>query len=186
MIHAIRSFAVLLHNPWKKPVAPTQTFTHQFRVMPWDCDLNIHLTNGRYPQQLDLARTRFLLDIGTAWLFAKMGWRSVLASQTITFIREIKPFALVNVESQVLHWDRKYFYMESRFMVGDKVHAKAVARVAMIKNKQVRSFSTMLKDVAKVHRLAEDSTESPGLIKQTDAMVELLNQMKNADESSSL
>lgn len=182
MIHAIRSFVVLLHNPWKKPVAPTQTFTHRFRVMPWDCDLNIHLTNGRYPQQLDLARTRFLLDIGTSWLFAKMGWRSVLASQTITFIREIKPFALVNIESRVLHWDRKYFYMESRFMVEGKVHAKAVARVAMIKNGRVCSFSSMLKDVAKVHKLSEPVAQTPSSTAQPNAMTELLNEMRHADE----
>lgn len=184
MIHAFRSFTILLHNPWAKPVDPIKPFKHSFRVMPWDCDMNIHLTNARYPQQLDLARTRFLMKIGTGLLFAKMGWRSVLASQVITFIREIKPFALVNIESRVLHWDRKYFYMESRFMVEGKVHAKAIARIAMIKNGRVSSFTQMLKDVAKVHKLTAPTPESPSLITQTDAMTELLNEMRKADEET--
>ncbi len=150
--------------------------------MPWDCDMNIHLTNARYPQQLDLARTRFLMQIGTGLLFAKMGWRSVLASQAITFIREIKPFALVNIESRVLHWDRKYFYMESRFMVEGQVHAKAIARIAMIKNGRVCSFSSMLKDVAKVHKLTAPIEETPDFTAQPLAMTELLNEMRKADE----
>src|SRR5690554_7454989 len=173
MIHAFRSFTILLHNPWAKPVDPIKPFKHSFRVMPWDCDMNIHLTNARYPQQLDLARTRFLMKIGTGLLFAKMGWRSVLASQAITFIREIKPFALVNIESRVLHWDRKYFYMESRFMVEGKVHAKAIARIAMIKNGRVSSFTQMLKALAKVHNLKPPGPESPSLTNQTDQLPKL-------------
>ena len=50
--------------------------------MPWDCDINIHLTNGRYPQRLDHARTRFFYKLAQGLLFAHKGWRSVLASQT--------------------------------------------------------------------------------------------------------
>src|SRR5690554_6596328 len=182
MIHVIRSTAILFHNPYKKPKNPNQVFHHKFRVMPWDCDLNIHLTNARYPQQLDIARTRFLLEIGTAWLFFKMGWRSVLASQTLTFIREIKPFALVDVESRILSWDRKYFYMESRFLVEGKVHAKAIAHIAMIKNGRVSSFTNMLIDVARVHRLSAPTPESPSDTAQPEAMTALLNEMRNAEK----
>ncbi len=158
MIHAFRSFTILLHNPWAQPVDPIKPFHHSFRVMPWDCDMNIHLTNARYPQQLDLARTRFLMQIGTGLLFAKMGWRSVLASH------------------------RKYFYMESRFMVEGQVHAKAIARIAMIKNGRVCSFSSMLKDVAKVHKLTAPIEETPDFTAQPLAMTELLNEMRKADE----
>src|SRR5690606_41950307 len=79
----------LLLTP-RPPCSTLFPYTTLFRS-PWDCDLNVHLTNGRYPQWLDLARTEFFLRIGAGPLFVRFGWRSVLASQTLTFVREIKP-----------------------------------------------------------------------------------------------
>ncbi|MFY9178165.1 MAG: thioesterase family protein [Venatoribacter sp.] len=184
MIQTIRSLLVIIHNPFAKPKKPDGVFKHHFRVMPWDCDLNFHLTNARYPQQLDLARTNFLLKIGTAWLFAKMGWRSVLASQTLTFIREIKPLSEVTIETQVLSWDRKYLYMENRFMVEGRLHAKALARIAVLKNGRVLPFGDMLRDVAKVHKLDEAKLpQSPSTTPaQAQAMIDLLGEMRIAEE----
>lgn len=147
MIKLFRYVALMAQKPWKKRQSPLRISSHTFRVTPMDCDLNFHLTNGRYPVWLDLARTRFFIEIGAAPLFIKQGWRSVLASQTVTFIREIKPFAKVEVCSQVLHWDRKYLYIEHRFMVDGKRHATALARVAVLRGGRVRSFSSMLEAI---------------------------------------
>lgn len=147
MIQLIRYAILMWHKPWARRQSPLRQSTHTFRVMPWDCDLNLHLTNGVYPVWLDLVRTRFFLEIGASGLFVKQGWRSVLASQTVTFIREIKPLAQVEVTSQVLHWDRKYLYLEHKFMVDGKLHASALARVAMLRAGRVRSFSAMLEAI---------------------------------------
>lgn len=167
MIHALRSLAILAHNPWAKPDNPLQPLYFHFRVMPWDCDVNIHLTNGRYPQRLDHARTRFFLRIGSAPLFARQGWRSVLQSQTITFIREIKPFSLVRIESRVLNWDQKYFYFEHRFMVQGKLHAKCVARVAVLKKGKVQNFAQFLADIAAYHGQPEATVNAPAISQQS-------------------
>lgn len=147
MIQLFRYALLMAQKPWQKRQSPLRSSSHVFRVMPWDCDLNLHLTNGRYPVWLDLVRTRFFIEIGATSLFLKQGWRSVLASQTVTFIREIKPLAEVEVCSQVLHWDRKYLYIEHRFLVDGKLHASALARVAMLRGGRVRSFSAMLEAI---------------------------------------
>lgn len=115
-----------------------------FRVMPWDCDFNLHLTNGVYPKWLDLARTKLFIELGAAGLFVRYGWRSVLASQTLTFIREIPPLAKVQVSSKVLHLDKKYFYVEHAFSVEGRLHAKALARVAVLHGGRVQPLITML------------------------------------------
>lgn len=149
-----------------------------FRVWPFDCDLNLHLTNGVYPLWLDLARTRWLLEIGVAPLFIRHGWRSVLASQTVTFVREIPPFASVQLETQVLHWDRKYLYLQHKFMVKGKLHASAIARIAMLKGGRVRGFDSMLRAIdgssgegasAASTSLASDSESIAFKIKNTDS-----------------
>lgn len=187
MIHALRSLAVLIHNPWAKPENPLKPFHYSFRVMPWDCDINIHLTNGRYPQRMDHARTDFFLRIGGGLLFAHKNWRSVLASQTITFIREIKPFSLVDIESRVLYWDAKYFYMEHRFLVNGRLHAKTIARIAMLKMGKVKSFDSFLSAIANYHELKSNVPSSPVIAEgsaisgQVQRKMDLLVEMRKAE-----
>ncbi|ASP39645.1 hypothetical protein CHH28_13610 [Bacterioplanes sanyensis] len=148
-MHAARSLKLLLQWPVSdKPLAQVLASSSMgFRVMPWDCDFNLHLTNGIYPRWLDLARTRLFIELGAAGSFVRHGWRSVLASQTITFIREIPPLASVTVRTQVLHIEAKYFYVEHRFEVNGRLHAKALARVAMLKKGKVQSLQRLLQHI---------------------------------------
>jgi len=88
MSQMLRSALMFARRPWARPATALDVFHTRFRVLPWDCDLNLHLTNTRYPAWLDLARTEFFLRLGTGPLFVRKGWRSVLASQTLTFVRE--------------------------------------------------------------------------------------------------
>lgn len=185
MSHWIRTLSMFARRPWRQKARINAEFVTRFRVMPWDCDLNLHLTNSQYPLWLDLARTEFFLAIGSAPLFIRFGWRSVLASQTLTFIREIKPLAQVEVHSKVLHWDKKYFYMEHRFVVAGRLHAKALARVAVLKGGRVRSLGSMVEAVG---RYRQETVEIPqpadaDVPEQVLAKIGLLNAKREAEES---
>ncbi len=125
-------------------INPLEVSHTSIQVWPMDCDFNLHLTNSRYPALLDLARTQYLIQIQSLSKFVGGGWKSVLSSQSISFIKEIKPFAKVDITTRVLSWDRKYCYIEHQFLVGDKLHAKALARVAFIKGRRVRAFDKLL------------------------------------------
>lgn len=182
MIQASRSLWAVVRQLWQAPVEPLAALRYEFRVMPWDCDMNIHLTNGRYPQWLDIARTDYFLRIGSGPLFVRYGWRSVLASQTLTFIREIKPLARVTVESQVLHWDQKYFYMEHRFLVQGRLHAKALARIAVLKQGRVRTFGRFLGAIARYRGDPEPVVEAPQAPAQVQAKIELLGAKRQAED----
>ena len=142
-----RFLLMAFRRPWKVRTLATTRIETQFRVMPWECDLNIHLTNSAYPKWLDLARTQYFAQIGAAGLFIQQGWRSVLASQSITFIREIPPFKKITVTSELLHWDKKYAYIEHQFLCNERVHAKALARVAVLKAGTVLPFGSMLNEI---------------------------------------
>jgi len=100
------------------------------------------------------------------------GWKSVLSSQSISFIKEIKPLATVDITTQVLSWDRKYCYIEHKFLVGDKLHAKALARVAFIKGRRVRAFDKLLIE------LSDAEVESPAESQQVTAWLQLLESKK--------
>ncbi len=139
-----RMLLLLLRCKQLAPITPLNTCHSRLRIWPLDCDFNFHLTNSRYPAMLDLARTQYLIQIDALKMLVGGGWKSVLSSQSISFIKEIKPFAKVDITTQILCWDRKYCYIEHQFLVAGKLHAKALARVAFIKGKRVRSFDKLL------------------------------------------
>jgi len=186
MVQLIRNLLLAVRRPWRRRQSVLSVFRCRFRVMPWDCDLNLHLTNTRYPAWLDIARTDFFVRTGTVPLFIKSGWRSVLASQTLTFIREIKPFAPVDIESRVLHWDKKYFYMEHRFLVDGKLHASCLARIAVLHKGKLRSLGSMLQAVADYYHEPELDNVAPPAPPEVLAKISLLNAKRAAEESRTL
>lgn len=127
-------------------IHPTETWSLSFRVMPSDCDFNLHMNNVTYHAWLDVVRTDYARRLGAFKLFTKHGWASVLSSQSITYIREIKPFSRVDVSSRLIHFDNKYVYIEHNFYVGDTLHAKAIARVAFLKRRKVHTLNAFLHD----------------------------------------
>ena len=164
-----RMLRLLLRRNKLPIISPLETVYTQIRVWPLDCDFNLHLTNSRYPSLLDLARTKYLMQLNSLPLLFSGKWKSVLSSQTISFIKEIKPFEAVEITTRVLSWDRKYCYIEHRFLVNNKVHAKALARVAFIKGKRVRSFDKFLAEVDE-----NNVIESPNQPEQVTAWQQLL------------
>ncbi len=161
---------------WRKKLAkitPLEMSHTQVRVWPFDCDFNLHLTNSRYPALLDLARTQYLIQINALTKLAKGEWKSVLSSQSISFIKEIKPFACIDITTQVLNWDRKYCYIEHQFLVEGQLHAKALARVAFIKGRRVRAFDKFLVDLD-----GSEAIVSPQESEQVIAWLKLLESKK--------
>ncbi|MAD43843.1 MAG: thioesterase [Oceanospirillaceae bacterium] len=183
VVQLLRNLGLLARRPWRHRRPVLSPFYYRLRVMPWDCDLNLHLTNTRYPAWLDLARTDFFLRTGTMPLFIKAGWRSVLASQTLTFIREIKPLAQVDIESRVLHWDKKYFYMEHRFLVQGELHASCLARIAVLKKGRLQSLGNMMQAVARWHNEQAGELESPQAPQEVVAKIALLSAKKEAAQN---
>jgi acyl-CoA thioesterase FadM len=166
-----RMLRLLLLRKRLDALTPLEMSHLQTRVWPLDCDFNFHLTNSRYPSLLDLARTQYLLQINAFSMFVGGGWKSVLSSQSISFIKEIKPFTAVDITTQVLYWDRKYCYIEHQFLVAGKLHAKALAQVAFIKGRRVRAYDKLLAELGEGYQ-----TQSPEM---TDQLATWSSSLKN-------
>ena len=135
-----RLLLLLIRSRRLPELAPLDCGQFDFKVLPTDCDFNLHLTNSRYTSILDLARTQYLMQVGAGQAILRKGWVAVLSGQSISFTKEIKPFAKVAVTTQVIYWDRKYCYIEHKFLVDGHIHARALARVVFIRARRVRSF----------------------------------------------
>ena len=176
-----RFLFIFFRQKWNDDKDPLALTSYKFRVMPWDMDLNMHLTNTRYPSFIDVGRVQWFAEIGLLPLIFKEGWRTVVASQTVTFVREIKPFTEVDIESRVLYWDRKYMYSEHRFLVDGKLHCKALGRIALVRGGRVRSFSSLLQSLDKHHQREVQEYIPPEPTPEVQAKIDLLTLKRDAE-----
>jgi acyl-CoA thioesterase FadM len=89
-----------------------------FRVLPVDCDVNLHMNNGRYLSFMDLGRVHLIAQLGLLGEVVRNRWKPVLAAAEINFIRQLAPFQRFELVTRVVTWDEKYVYMEQRFESG--------------------------------------------------------------------
>lgn len=114
-----------------------------FRVLPNDCDLNLHMNNGRYLSFMDLGRVHLTAQAGLLGEALRRRWMPVLAAAEITFIRSLKPFARFDLVTRLLTWDDKYVYLEQLFerdgVVCAHAHVKGVflSRGVRVSNDEV-------------------------------------------------
>lgn len=99
-----------------------------FRVLPNDCDLNLHMNNGRYLSLMDLGRVHLMVQMRLLRAIFRNGWKPVLAAAEINFIRPLKPLQKFELVTRVVTWDEKYCYMEQRFEVGGELYAHAFVK----------------------------------------------------------
>ncbi|QSX33591.1 thioesterase family protein [Shewanella avicenniae] len=99
-----------------------------YRVWPSDCDINLHLTNARYPALMDIGRTYMLAEMQQLKPLLKLKWLPVVNASEFTFVKDIKPLQKFWLETRVLGWDDKYFYIEQRFVSDRGLHAIANVR----------------------------------------------------------
>ena len=108
--------------------APVRT---QFRVLPADLDVNLHLNNGRYMQLIDVNRLEWALRTRVLHACFKQGWRPILGSSAIHFRRELRLFDRGVAETRLAGWDDRWFFFEHRVATLDgRTVATSLAKAA--------------------------------------------------------
>lgn len=121
-----------------------------FRALPFDCDINMHVTNSRYPAFMDLARTYMIADMGLMKKFIKMKWMPIVNASETTFIRDIKPLEKFEIETKVVGWDNKYFYIEHRFITPRALHCIVHVRGVFVSRGKQVPIETLVKEAGYV------------------------------------
>jgi acyl-CoA thioesterase FadM len=99
-----------------------------FRVLPTDCDVNLHMNNGRYLAFMDLGRLHYVAQIGLLAIIVRRRWAAALGAAEINFIRPLAPFQKFELVTRLVTWDEKYAYMEQRFESRDALCAHAFVK----------------------------------------------------------
>lgn len=99
-----------------------------FRVLPTDLDINLHMTNARYLSIMDLGRTDLLIRAGMLGLVKRERWLPVVGSIDIRFRRALMPFQRFVLRTRLICWDEKWIYLEQRIESDKGVHSIATVR----------------------------------------------------------
>nr|WP_256260974.1 thioesterase family protein [Shewanella sp. NIFS-20-20] len=116
----------------------------RYRALPTDCDINFHLTNSRYPAFMDLARTYMLADMGLLKKFLKLKWMPIVNAAEFTYIKDIKPLATFDIETKLVGWDEKYFYIEQRFVSERGLHCIVHVRGVFVCQRRQVPIETLI------------------------------------------
>lgn len=97
-----------------------------FRVLPTDLDVLRHVNNGVYFSLMDIARMDLLIRAGLEGQLRERGWYPIVSAESIGFRRSLTLFQRFEVETRVLGWDDRSFYIHQRFIQGRDVIASAL------------------------------------------------------------
>lgn len=113
---------------WGTTVSP-------FRVLPSDLDALGHVNNAKYFALMDLGRLDQMMRTGLWKRSNQRGWYSVVAAQTIRYRRSLKPWERFELHTQVLGFDEKAMYVETRFLRRGELAAHAVGQIRFLRRK---------------------------------------------------
>lgn len=110
-------------NATRSRIGPLDEASIPLRVMPWDCDLNVHLTNSRYLYAMDLGRWALVVRSGMLPHLLQRGWNPILVGARLRFRRSLDLFDRYEVVTRVAGWDDRYLLFEQRFEKDGEVAA---------------------------------------------------------------
>lgn len=102
-------------------------------VLPNDLDFNMHMNNGRYLTVMDLGRLDLILRSGLLKIMLRQKSVPILASCKIRYRLSLDPFQTYTLQTQILGWDEKWFFIEQRFLMGSGPKQGEVAAIGLLK-----------------------------------------------------
>lgn len=105
----------------------------RFRVWPNDLDFNMHMNNGRYLTLMDLGRIDLIRNLGLLKIVIERKYGPVLAAAHMRWRLPLRPFQTFDLQTRILCWDDKWFFMEQRFVIASGAKKGAVAAIGILK-----------------------------------------------------
>jgi acyl-CoA thioesterase FadM len=91
------------------------------RAWPNDLDINLHVNNGRYLALADIGRIHWFVSTGVLRVARQQKAFPVIGDAIAKFRRDLKAFQRFEIHTRMIGWDRKWGYIEHRFVRLDRV-----------------------------------------------------------------
>jgi acyl-CoA thioesterase FadM len=104
----------------------------QRRVRLAEVDLNGHMNQAAYAQVLELGRTDWVIRSGAWAALRAERINAVVAEQRIVYRRELGPRQRYAIDTRAVAAEGRLLVFESHLLVGERVHAKAEAKLIFV------------------------------------------------------
>ena len=91
----------------------------RMHVWPNDIDLNLHMNNARYLSVMDYARTHLLARTRLLEHIIRARWQPLVGAVWMTYRRPLPLFSAFWIDSRLVCWDERWFYIEQTFTRND-------------------------------------------------------------------
>jgi acyl-CoA thioesterase FadM len=91
------------------------------RVWPNDLDINIHVNNGRYLALADIGRMHWFVRTGVFGAARQQKAFPVIGDAIAKFRHDLKVFQTFEIRTRLIGWDRRWGFLEHRFVRKDRV-----------------------------------------------------------------
>lgn len=129
----IRLLWVLLTARFRPPCPVLGPCYTSLRVGFTDLDVLRHVNNGVYLSMGDVGRMDLLLRSGLWARLKRTMPFAVVAAETIQFSRPLNLWQAFRLETSVLGWDERFFYLQQRFLRGEQAVATAVVALRFLR-----------------------------------------------------
>lgn len=123
-----RLIATLIRAIFDEKTGPLDSVRTPLRVHLNDLDTNFHLNNGRYLTLMDIGRFDMTIRSGLYKVLIRKRWVPVLGGAAIKYRAEIKFLQKFEIETSIIGWDEKWFYLQQSFYTGKTLAARAVVK----------------------------------------------------------
>ena len=93
----------------------------RLRVWPNDLDFNMHANNGRYLALADIGRMHWFVCTGILRVARQQKAFPVIGDAIAKFRHDLKVFQTFEIHTRLIGWDRKWGFVEHRFVRMDRV-----------------------------------------------------------------
>jgi acyl-CoA thioesterase FadM len=91
------------------------------RAWPNDLDINLHVNNGRYLALADIGRIHWFVRTGVLAVARREKAFPVIGDAIAKFRQDLKIFQTFEIHTRLIGWDRKWGFLEHRFVRRDRV-----------------------------------------------------------------
>lgn len=128
-------FVRLLSISLKAYRSPRQHFSDvghcSFRAQPFDIDMFMEMNNGRHLTLYDLGRFDLSLKCGLPRVLKERRWGLVVAGASLRFRRRIRMFDRIDMRTQLVGKDSRFFYFHQAMYVKDQPCSSLLARTGV-------------------------------------------------------
>lgn len=152
----LRLLWVLISGLRKGQQELLEEVTVDFRVLPHDCDLNLHLTNARYSSFLDLSRMHATGRYRLLLRLLRRRWLPVIDAQEISYLRALAPGEKFQISTQLVGWTESHFFFKHRVFNQRGAAAVGYARGLFMHHRKIVPMQDVI-------GLVSEETTSPEL-----------------------